>query len=130
MERESEIRACNWPPELIGVITAGAARRYLEGQKKWDRKYARAAAQVARQRDKNIQRSQKETAQQIGKLQEKLGSDDAAEARTLLNAPGFSLAWALDGENPPPSSLVSRRDTAGEHGRYMQINRLHSNYSK
>lgn len=30
----------------------------------------------------------------------------------LLNSPLWSWTWALEGENPPPSSIVARRDTS------------------
>lgn len=40
------------------------------------------------------------------------GSGDSAFKDLLLSTPGWSWAWALDEhEHPPPSSIVSRRDT-------------------
>jgi hypothetical protein len=40
------------------------------------------------------------------------GSGDSGFKELLLSTPGWSWAWALDEhENPPPSSIVSRRDT-------------------
>lgn len=136
LEDESKLTALNWPTEMTCVITEPCARRYLEGQAIWDQKYAKAAKKVAAQREKQIQRAQKETEKLVVEMEARLkkgsqfagaapgNSDDApasgveatdnATGHALLNAPSFSWAWALEGENPPPSSLVSRRDTSGK----------------
>lgn len=36
----------------------------------------------------------------------------SSNPHTMLNSPLWSWTWALEGENPPPSSLVARRDTS------------------
>lgn len=135
LEEEADLTALNWPEEMTCVITEPAARRYLEGQAIWDQKYAKAARKVAAQREKHVKEAQKDTARLVAEMEAKLKktgtngnaptngassapSEDAA-GHTLLNAPAFSWAWALEGENPPPSSLVSRRDTAGEYSDFV-----------
>ncbi|KAF8317651.1 alpha/beta-hydrolase [Clavulina sp. PMI_390] len=127
MEPEADIRALHWPQELTCVITEPAARRYLEGQAIWDKKYASAARKVAERREKQVKLARKETAKLVMQMEERLvsaakkavggdgesgGNMDSTASHTLLNEPSFSWAWALEGENPPPSSLVARRDTA------------------
>lgn len=126
LEDESELTALNWPTEMTCVITEPCARRYLEGQAIWDQKYAKTAKKVAVQREKQIRQAQKETERLVAEMEARLkknpqsasvdgpGATDDTMGHALLNAPSFSWAWALEGENPPPSSLVARRDTAGK----------------
>lgn len=139
LEEESKLTALHWPAEVTCVITEPALRRFLEGQAIWDEKYAKTTRKVATQRQKTIQHAQKDMIKLVAKMEAKLktsftgadssrseghaGSVDpssagmssaASHTPAVLNAPSFSWAWALESENPPPSSLVARRDTAGE----------------
>ena len=136
LEPESDLTACNWPPEMICVVTSPTAKRYLEGQAIWDERYAKAAKKVAKVREKHVREAQKEVEVQIKKVEgvlrkasksgregaattgaggsaSKGSGDDIGSSHALLNTASFSMAWALEGEYPPPSSLVGRRDTAG-----------------
>ncbi|KAF9519527.1 hypothetical protein BS47DRAFT_1358130 [Hydnum rufescens UP504] len=118
-----------------------SVKRYLEGQALWDQKFSRQVEKVARQREKkNFEPAGKRehVKMMVGRLQDKLErkfrSSTAAAATTdtppdpdenenatttenndanvFLNSPQWDWSWALEGEDPPPSSIVARRDTA------------------
>lgn len=150
LEPSSSLTALNWPSEMTCVVTEPCARRYLEGQAIWDEKYAKAARKVKEKRERHVKKAEKDMEVLVKDMETRLkragtvlgggkkdGGDDmvdGGEMKTdgmthpLLNDPLFSWGWALEGENPPPSSLVSRRDTAGSfllpwHSSYfMQTN--------
>lgn len=132
MEPSSDITALNWPAEMTCVVTEPCARRYLEGQAIWDEKYAKTAKKVKEKRERHVLKAAKDTEKLVVEMEKRLkrastfgvgngngngsegsGSEDGNGRHPLLNDPLFSWGWALDGENPPPSSLVARRDTAG-----------------
>ncbi|OSC99852.1 alpha/beta-hydrolase [Trametes coccinea BRFM310] len=133
LEPESELAAFRLPPELVGEISELAARRYMDGVHKFGRKFARAAKAVEKERRRNLERAKQDTMRNMAQLQTFLhagGSGEEHEAgegrsaraakagtaqgvREGLAASGsWPWAWALDlDENPPRSSIVSRRDT-------------------
>ena len=132
LEPESELTACNVPLENIGVINAVAVKRYLEGQALWDIKFAGTIKGIAKMRAKNLELARKEGRKSMGVLHGALAGENSGKHRrrsedggsasssmTFLGSSTWSMSWALDGENPPPSSIVSRRDTA-EARRYVQ----------
>ena len=51
----------NWLPEVICVVTACFARRYLEGKAIWDERYAKAVRKIAAQREQHIRWVQQDT---------------------------------------------------------------------
>lgn len=144
MEPSSDITALNWPAEMTCVVTEPCARRYLEGQATWDEKYAKTAKKVKEKRDKHILKAAKDTERLVVEMEKRLkrastigganghgngngsgseglGAEDGNVRHPLLNDPLFSWGWALDGENPPPSSLVARRDTAGLYSLFTLV---------
>ncbi|CAE6346975.1 unnamed protein product [Rhizoctonia solani] len=125
LEPESELPACNVPLEDIGAINAAAVKRYLEGQALWDIKFSGTLKSIAKTRVKNLELARKEGRKSMGALAGALanGTLKDGEGReenggspsssvTFLGSSNWSMSWALEGENPPPSSIVSRRDTA------------------
>ncbi|KAG8726661.1 hypothetical protein FRC11_014744, partial [Ceratobasidium sp. 423] len=127
LEPESELAACNVPLEIIGTINASAVKRYLEGQTLWDSKFSGTIKNIAKMRVKNLELARKEGRKSMGAFYGALangtiregegkgdagGSGSPSSSVTFLGSPNWSMGWALDGENPPPSSIVSRRDTA------------------
>ncbi|KAK0241337.1 hypothetical protein EDD85DRAFT_818487 [Armillaria nabsnona] len=118
LEPESELDALNVPIEFMGAISELAARRFIEGQAKFDKKFSHAVKAIEKHRIDNLKRAKKDTIRNIAVLQHSLESEEKTDGDKrikdgLLEASGsWSWAWALDaGETPPPSSIVSRRDT-------------------
>jgi hypothetical protein len=54
LEPESEIPALSFPADYIGVFLEPVARRFVEGQALWARKFATATKTVASERKKNL----------------------------------------------------------------------------
>ncbi|EGO26401.1 hypothetical protein SERLADRAFT_414458 [Serpula lacrymans var. lacrymans S7.9] len=126
LEAENELDAFHVPPDIIGVLSELAVRRYIEGKTKFDKKFAGAMNTIEKQRSRNLELAKKDIYRNMSQLQGSLtlpeSKDDGKEKRKpgnkgikegLKAASGsWSWAWALDAdERPPPSSIVSRRDT-------------------
>ncbi|KAJ6593444.1 hypothetical protein B0H19DRAFT_1090334 [Mycena capillaripes] len=126
LEAEADLLAFSVAPEHIGVVSELAVRRYLDGTQRWDRKFASASKTVERHRQRNLERAKKDTVKNMNLLHNFIGREaDAAKTKhdtdntvmgvkdgLLASSGSWSWAWALDAnENPPPSSIVSRRDT-------------------
>ncbi|KAG2153191.1 hypothetical protein DEU56DRAFT_878912 [Suillus clintonianus] len=124
LEPESELDAFHIPLEIMGVLSELAVRRYMEGKGKFDKKFAKERHAIQKQRNRNLELSKKDVLKNIAQLQDWHGSqsnnskgkarDTAKGIKEGLEAASasWSWAWALDvDERPPPSSIVSRRDT-------------------
>ncbi|KAJ6589896.1 hypothetical protein DFH09DRAFT_976385 [Mycena vulgaris] len=130
LEAEADLVALSVTPESIGVVSELAVRRFLDGTQRFDHKFAGAMKTVEKHRQRNLERAKKDTMRNMTVLQNFIGREadakpkDGAEGdRTdktvkgvkdglLASSGSWSWAWALDAnENPPPSSIVSRRDT-------------------
>ncbi|KAJ6497643.1 hypothetical protein C8R45DRAFT_983709 [Mycena sanguinolenta] len=127
LEPEVDLTAFSIPPEHIGVVTELAALRFLDGSQRWDRKFASAAKTVEKHRQRNLERAKKDTVRNMNVLHNFIGREAEAKEKgktqsdktvngikdgLLTSSGSWSWAWALDAnENPPPSSIVSRRDT-------------------
>ncbi|KAG2132290.1 uncharacterized protein EDB93DRAFT_1094005 [Suillus bovinus] len=124
LEPEADLDAFRIPPEIIGVLSELAMRRYMEGKAKFDKKFAKERHAIQKQRHRNLERSRKDVMKNIAQLQESYGSqtkNGKGKAHDTLKgikegleaaSASWSWAWALDvDERPPPSSIVSRRDT-------------------
>ncbi|KAJ7287089.1 Alpha/Beta hydrolase protein [Mycena rebaudengoi] len=109
LEPEAELDALTVPPDVIGVVSELAVRRFIEGSQLFDRKFAGTTKTVEKHRQRNLDRAQKDL-NFLGREGEgKSGSDKDG---LLASTGSWSWAWALDtNETPPPSSIVSRRDT-------------------
>lgn len=121
LEPESELPACKMRLEDIGVINVSAVKRYLEGQALWDAKFSGTIKSIAKMRVKNLELARKEGRKSMSVLHGALANGaktpeehggSPSSSVTFLGSNTWSMGWALEGENPPPSSIVSRRDTA------------------
>lgn len=106
LDPEPELPAMQLPPELVGTLSEHAVRRYVAGNARSTKKFARAIRHIEKHRQRNIDRASRDTNQHIAALQHYL------EREKKTDAPD-ALPWALDAdERPPPSSIVARCDTA------------------
>lgn len=136
LEPESALAACTLPIEKLGLVTETGAKRYLEGQALYDKKYKGVAQKVIRDREHHLKLSRSHTRKVIDRIQRKLntvrakegavvgGTKDAGDGpqvlpdrgddiRVMLNSPLWTWSWVLQGEDPPPSSIAARGDTVG-----------------
>ncbi|KAG1878876.1 hypothetical protein F4604DRAFT_1580013 [Suillus subluteus] len=124
LEPEADLDAFHTPTEIIGVLSELAVRRYMEGKGKFDKKFAKERHAIQKQRHRNLELSRKDVVKNIAQLQDSHGSqtkngkgkahDTVKGIKEGLEAASasWSWAWALDmDERPPPSSIISRRDT-------------------
>ena len=114
----------------MGRLATIGVKRYLEGQALWDKKFSNHVKKVARQREKNLALAKEDNIKMMSKLHDRLvrhhrshpvtadntsgesaASDNANNGNISLNSPLWNWSWALEGEDPPPSSIVARRDT-------------------
>ncbi|KAF5326623.1 hypothetical protein D9611_000275 [Ephemerocybe angulata] len=130
LEPEEALDATTVPVDIIGKMSERTMRRCIDFQDRFDKKFAHTYKHVEKHRKRNLERSKKDTIKQLSQLrntilsqgtkssgsgepseQKKPGSDESYK-QFLLSSSGWGWAWALDEhERPPPSSIVSRRDT-------------------
>ncbi|THV06225.1 alpha/beta-hydrolase [Dendrothele bispora CBS 962.96] len=127
LEPEEELDAMKVPQEVIGDLSELAIRRYIEGKSKYDKKFASTMKGIEKQRRRNLEKAKKDTVRNMNVLQHSLDREVQQQQQQrqqdgrkpkrikdgLLASSGWIWAWALDeNERPPPSSIVSRRDTS------------------
>jgi Skp family chaperone for outer membrane proteins len=118
LESEHELSTFRLAPEDVGVISDLSIKRYMDGKKKYDKKFASTVKSIEKQRNKNYQLAKKEGVKSLSHLQEYLmkaederGQERSNEEKELSKS--WNWAWALDdSERPPASSIASRRDTS------------------
>ncbi|THH33032.1 hypothetical protein EUX98_g1144 [Antrodiella citrinella] len=122
LEPEKDLSAFALPPELIGVVSELAMFRYLDGRTKFDKKFHKTTKTIVKQRQRNLETASKDAKKSMSQLQAYLEDQQRAPGvREVQKSGSWSWAWALDAdEHPPPSSIVSRRDT-GEAVRLARI---------
>jgi hypothetical protein len=122
LEDESELDALHMLPDMIGALSELALRRYIEGSTKFEKKFAWAIQSIEKNRHRNLERAKKDTHGNLAQLQSFLLQDekDFGKAHSsksikeglLATSGSWGWGWAIDvKEKPPPSSIVSRRDT-------------------
>lgn len=117
LEPEDEMSAFSLPPELIGVVSELAMRRYIDAKTKFDKKFSGTYKTIEKQRHKNLEFAKKHATRNMLQLQSYMAQDDRQDTikgvkEGLVASGSWSWAWALDmDEKPPPSSIVARRDT-------------------
>ncbi|KAI1785206.1 alpha/beta-hydrolase [Ganoderma leucocontextum] len=129
LEPEPELSAFRLPPELIGEISELTVRRYMDGTAKFGKKFSKTSQAIEKARERNLECAKQDTMRNMVQLQTFLAhehdehgkgkqrgigeAEGGATVKAGLAASGsWQWAWALDvDENPPPSSIVSRRDT-------------------
>lgn len=120
LQPETELDAIQIPPERIGVFGEKTTNRYLKERALFEKKFEKAYKAVEKQRRHNLERAKTDTIKRLGVLRQSIRRDGVAVANgnkkvlreNVIASPGWGWAWALDeGEDPPPSSIASRRDT-------------------
>ena len=118
LEPPDRIDALHVPPEIIGVLSERAVRRYLEGRAFFDRKYAKELLTIEKERRRNIDLARKDITKNLTQLQELQNGrapgkqkETSQAFRDGLESSTGAWGWAWANERPPPSSIVSRRDT-------------------
>ena len=118
LESADRIDALHVPPAIIGVLSERAMRRYLEGKALFDEKYAKESLTIERTRKRNIDLAKKDITRNLTHLQELQNRRAAGKQKETSQAFRDGLesstgvwGWAWADEQPPPSSIVSRRDT-------------------
>lgn len=93
-------------------------RRYLEGRALFDKKHAKELLAIEKKRNRNIDLAKKDITRNLVHLQELLNGRAASKKKETSKAFRDGLecstgawGWAWADERPPPSSIVSRRDT-------------------
>lgn len=128
LEPESDLDAFHTPQEIIGEFSELAVRRYLDAQAVFSKKYSGVQKGIDKRRQRNLELAKKDINKNMMQLQgdvskhpnEKKGMGSKSRGKAskglkegLQVASGsWAWAWALESdERPPPSSIVSRRDT-------------------
>ncbi|KAH9944756.1 lipase/ esterase [Amylocystis lapponica] len=132
LEPEEALPAFQLPQALVGELSELVVRRYMKGDEAFGRKFAKTAQAIAKKRRRNLERARGDTVRNMMQLQNFLSRDAKGKERAhgedgepahkgmeegLRAAGSWPWAWALDvDERPPPSSIVSRRDTEEARG--------------
>jgi hypothetical protein len=125
LEPEDELDALCVPQDEVGILAESAVRRYIEGATRLDQRFASTIKTIEKHRHRNLDRSKKDAHQNMAQLQAYLLQEEndgggathsAGVKEDSMALSGVSCswgcAWAIDeNERPPPSSIVSRRDT-------------------
>ncbi|KAF7968620.1 hypothetical protein HWV62_30015 [Athelia sp. TMB] len=123
LEAESELDAFHVPKEIIGQFSELAVRRYLDAHAKFDKKFHGVTKTIDKRRRKNLELARKDIYRNMATLQGDVSTGKKVPKRKetvqrgimeglQASSGSWSWAWALDAsERPPPSSIVSRRDT-------------------
>ncbi|KIP11336.1 hypothetical protein PHLGIDRAFT_21763 [Phlebiopsis gigantea 11061_1 CR5-6] len=117
LEPEDELSAFSLPPELIGVVSELAMRRYHDAHVRFARKFSGTTHTIEARRRRNLDTAHRDAQRSMQQLQAYFSGKEKSERFVGLKAGvpargSWSWAWALDAdERPPPSSIVARRDT-------------------
>lgn len=127
MEPAEEMHILKMDPSQIGIFKEAPVRRWMDGQKEWDRLFREQAQKVPEQRQKNEAKAKKmiEDARDKGLLlSEEVEANlsrfpsAASDITTQSARSGIEIQgdrrWGpldLDEECPPPSAICKRRDT-------------------
>ena len=122
LEAEAELPAFQLKPDLVGAVSETSLRRYIQGKCKYDDKFSGTLKSIARERKRNLKLAHKEGDKSLGHLESYLQrvTEKSDSGQDILDSPrlqkvtagSWNWSWALDeDEHPPPSSIVSRRDT-------------------
>ncbi|GJJ08602.1 hypothetical protein Clacol_002821 [Clathrus columnatus] len=104
----------DFPVDNLGVINEPAARRFLSGQAKWKERFGSLTEKIDSERRKNLLLAKCEAIKTLDQFQGRLLQNEYNNKVRNLNDDfkTWVWSWAVDGERPPASSIVSRRDTA------------------
>lgn len=122
MEPEADLTAFQLKAGAVGAISELSLRRYMQGKDKYDAKFSSTVKSIGKERKRNLKLARKEGDKSLGHLESYLQkvTEKSDNGQNVLDSPrlqkvaagSWSWSWALDeDEHPPPSSIVSRRDT-------------------
>jgi hypothetical protein len=122
LEPAPELDAFQVPPETIGKLSEISVRRYLDARAEFDKRFASTIKTIEKHRRRNLELAKNDTKRSMGIFQNAFtlgGSQATSDEPSYGIADGlrassgsWGWAWVLDEqERPPPSSIVSRRDT-------------------
>jgi len=121
LEPEAYLPAFKLKPEHVGVISETSLRRYIQGKAEYEDKFSDTRRSIAKERERNLKLALEEADKSLGHIESCLWefAEESESGQTVLGSPRFlkvaargrNWSWALDDEHPPPSSIVSRRDT-------------------
>lgn len=113
LEPESELEAFQLQPKMVGRLSEHIIKRYVTNRDIFHKKFSHTTKSIDKHRRKKLERAKHDTMKRLGFLRQFLHkSDDEAETQKRKELAVRCWAWALDeGEDPPPSSIVSRLDT-------------------
>ena len=139
LELEGELAACRMPHDRVAQLSEETIRQYLINKQKFDQRFGHTIDAIEQKRQHNLAEAKKDTIKRITTvLQQSIGqkrteargeegrkdvkverlvrkagqSGLKSDQRVLLSSSRWAWSWVLDEwENPPPSSLVARRDT-------------------
>ena len=123
LELEGELAACNMPHDRVAKLSDDMLRRYVSNKRAFDRKFQHVIKGIEEERLRNLAEAKEDTIKRVTAIRRsispqsnnKVGKDEDSRSRPdyyqLLTSPSCSWSWLLDErENPPPSSIVGRRD--------------------
>jgi len=128
LEPEGELAACRMPHDRVAQLSEETIRQYLTNKRKFDQRFGHTKEAIEKKWQHNLAEAEKDTVkrittvlhQSIGQKRTEARGEEGREdvslernaERVLLSSPRWAWSWVLDEwENPPPSSLVARRDT-------------------
>jgi hypothetical protein len=114
LEPESDLDAFTVPDDHIGVLSERTIKRYIDNEEKFQHKFAQTYKSVEKTRKKKLELTERESKKRFGGSNSNGGSPSRSQIK--LREPQSSVwgyAWASGDklEDPPPSSIVARRDT-------------------
>ena len=115
LEHETELGALQQHIQ-VGRLSERTINRFLKEREIFDKKFSKTIKSIEKHRRQNLERSKHDMIKWLGFIRQFLHkSDDEAETEkrieSVILSPRWNWAWACEEEDPPPSSIVSRRDT-------------------
>jgi hypothetical protein len=131
LEPEEELAACKMPRDRVAQLSEDAVRQYIKDKRKFDQQFDHTVKSIEKNRQNNLAKAKKDTIKRAIALHQSINRKEEdrdnvnveslepnrTQSRLIfdqrvLSSPGWAWSWVLDElENPPPSSIVARRDT-------------------
>ena len=122
LEPEAELPSFQLKDDLVGAATEIPLRQYIQAKAEYQVKFSSTYKSVIKERERNLRLAHEEDDRSLGHLESYLQkvTERSDSGQNVLDSPrlqkitadSWNWSWAMDeDENPPLSSLVSRRDT-------------------
>lgn len=118
LEPADKLDALHVPLAIIGVLSERAVRRYLAGKALFDRQYVKESLTIEKERNRNLDLAKRDITRNLTYLEALQNGrakgrqkETSQVFRDGLESSTGTWGWAWADERPPPSSIVSRRDT-------------------